>query len=41
MSAKISDEQLLAAFRAGDAEAFASLHKRFRDPIYAFNLRST
>ncbi len=35
-----SDEQLIAAFNEGDAEAFAEILRRYRRPIFNFILRS-
>lgn len=41
MSQKASDEELLLGFQQGDAQAFEKLLQRYRDPIFAFILRST
>lgn len=35
----ISDEQLFAAYHAGDMAAFESLYARYRQPMYLFLLR--
>lgn len=41
MSRRASDEELLLGFQEGDAQAFEQLLQRYRDPIFAFILRST
>jgi RNA polymerase sigma-70 factor (ECF subfamily) len=39
MSAGPSDEELLAAYAAGDARAFAELYERHERPVYRYFLR--
>ena len=41
MDADSSDEQLMLAFREGDAAAFEALVQRHRGPVFNFILRST
>jgi RNA polymerase sigma factor (sigma-70 family) len=35
-----ADEELMLAYRAGDAAAFETLYRRYRSPLYRFVLRS-
>lgn len=39
MSAALSDEELLAAYAAGDARAFGELYERHERPVYRYFLR--
>jgi RNA polymerase sigma-70 factor (ECF subfamily) len=41
LKAETSDEQLMLAFRSGDAKAFAVLVQRHRGPVFNFILRFT
>jgi RNA polymerase sigma-70 factor, ECF subfamily len=41
VAAETSDEQLMLAFRAGDARAFEALVRRHRGPVFHFILRFT
>lgn len=39
--ARVSDEQLMLSYRAGDSAAFEALYRRFRAPLYRYFLRQT
>lgn len=41
LGAETADEQLMLAFKSGDAKAFAELVRRHRGPVYNFILRFT